>query len=101
MKTIFENMISMILMLLIVFIFTSFLSLQFQMIKAMNINTSAIEAIQNSYFSINSDYLNSKIDDGYFEIINDNNYKEVIYHYDISLPFLSYKKECNVKGIAR
>ena len=68
MKTLFENMISMLLMVFIVFIFSGIISLQFQVIKANNIHTSAIEAVQNSYYDINEDYLNSRVDNGYFEI---------------------------------
>ena len=101
MKTLFENMISMIVMVLVIFSFTSVVSIQFQTIKASNIHTSAIEAIQNSYFEINEDYLNNRIDNGYFEISNLKDGKQVVYHYNVSLPFINYAKESEIAGVAR
>lgn len=101
MKTLFENMISMIVMVLIMFCFISVVSIQFQTIKASNIHTSALEAIQNSYYEINEDYLNNKIDNGYFEISDLQNGKQVVYHYNVSLPFVKYEKESEISGIAR
>lgn len=99
MRSIFEYMASMIIMILISFIFVSLLFIEMQIVKARNYHTSVIENIQNVGDYENLDF--SDFDDNFnFELIDDSTLK-VTYQYEINTPFFGSLKTKTLVGYAR
>ena len=90
MKTMFENMVSLIVMMILVFLFTGIISIENQVINARNIHSRVIELYQNSFHHLSSEDFNKEIKNGYIEINNsDCDEYEVIYTYDVTIPFIN------------
>lgn len=92
MRTMVEQMITTIVMMILVFVFTIIISAGLQILNARLIHSSAIEQIQSSYYSVEENDLNKQIDSNwYFEIkplnhVNNRRDEEVILHYKVYLP---------------
>lgn len=102
MKTMFENMVSLIVMMLLVFVFTGIISVETQVINARNIHSRVIELYQNSYHFLSSDDFNKQLTNGFISI-KDGNYgeQEVIYTYDVNIPFLNITDTQRIVGYAK
>lgn len=102
MKTMFENMISLIVMMILVFVFTGIISLETQVINARNIHSRVIELYQNSNHTLSPQYFNNCISNGEVTFSsNDNNETEVIYTYNVSIPFININDEYRIVGFAK
>lgn len=102
MKTMFENMISLIVMMILVFVFTGFISIETQVIDARNVHSRVIELYQNSFHNLSSLDFNKQIKNGYVEI-SPTNYDdyEVVYTYDVKIPFLNITDTQRIVGYAK
>lgn len=102
MKTMFENMISLIIMMILVFVFTGIISIETQVINARNIHSRVIELYQDSYHFLSSDDFNRQLRKGNIEI-NEADYGEyeVIYSYDVTIPFLNIVDTQRIVGYAK
>lgn len=99
MRSIFEYMASMIIMILISFIFVSLLFVEMQIVKARNYHTRVIENIQNIGDYNNLDY--SDFDENFsFELVDENTLK-VTYQYEINTPFFGSFDTKTLVGYAR
>lgn len=101
MKTMFENLISLIVMMILVFVFTGIISIETQVINARNIHSRVIELVQNSNHTLSSDYFNSNINNGCVSINKKGDEYEVIYNYDVKIPFLNISDEYRIVGYAK
>lgn len=102
MKTMFENMITLIVMMILVFVFTGIISIETQVINARNIHSRVIELYQDSYHSLSAEDFNRKITNGNIQI-NEAEYDEyeVVYSYDVTIPFLNIKDTQRIVGYAK
>ena len=102
MKTMFENMISLIITMIFVFVFTAIISIEVQVINARNIHSRVVEVYQDSYHTLSASYFNDLLSNGYVELntVNDSEF-EVIYVYDVKIPFLNIVDEQRIVGYAR
>lgn len=102
MKNMIEHMTTMIVMVVLVFVFTIIISVGLQIMNARLIHTSAIEQIQSSYYNVSVDELNAQVNDGWnFEVkelmaINTRKDYEVTLHYLIQLPLF---KKGAIRGV--
>lgn len=102
MKTMFENMISLIVMMIFVFIFAGIISIETQVINARNIHARIVELYQSSNHILNESYFNSSLENGYVSINNiDGKETEIIYNYSISVPFINTIDEYRVVGYTK
>jgi len=60
-KNLYEHMVTAMVMVLMMFAFTSVLYGEMQIVNARRIFTSAVNAIQSSYYTVNVDNMNAKI----------------------------------------
>lgn len=102
MKTMFENMISLIVMMIMVFVFTGIISIETQVINARNIHSRVIELYQNSNHTLSSSYFNNSISNGYFTF-NPSSYNEteVVYTYKVTIPFINIGDNYKIVGYAK
>lgn len=102
MKTMFENMVSLIVMMILVFVFTGIISIETQVINARNIHSRVVELYQNSYYTLSEESFNKQIKNGYINIRhNDINDDEIIYTYDVTIPFLNISDTQRIVGYAK
>lgn len=102
MKTMFENMISLIVMMIFVFIFTGIITIETQVINARNIHARVMDLYQSSNHILSESYFNNSLSNGHVSInsINDKE-TEIIYSYDISVPFINSIDEYRVVGYTK
>lgn len=102
MKVMFENMITLLIMMILVFVFTGIISVETQVINARNIHSRVVELYQNSYHHLNSSHFNEQLNNGYIEI-NDAEYDEheIIYTYDVKIPFINITDTQRIVGYAK
>lgn len=99
MKSMFEYMGTMIIMIVISFSFISFMSIEIQEINARNYHTRVIENIQ-----YNGDYTNAVNEDYGDNIVlslQPDGIVKVTYSYDISVPIFGNIKPMDIVGYAR
>lgn len=102
MKTMFENMVSLIVMMILVIVFTGILSVETQVINARNIHARVVETYQNSYHTLSSSYFNNSLKNGHVDINTvDDRESEVIYTYNVEIPFLNISDEQRIVGYAK
>ena len=101
MKTMFENMVSLIVMMILVFVFTGIISIETQVINARNIHSRVVELYQNSYYTLSESSFNKQINNGYIEILHNDNDDEIIYTYDITIPFLNISDTQRIVGYVK
>ncbi len=95
MKTTIEHTATMIVMFILVFLFTSIMTIGLQILDARLIHTSGIERLQSSYYNVSIDELNEELKEGwYFEIkelssINTRKDYEVALNYRIEIPLFN------------
>ena len=99
MKSIFEYMGTMIVMIFISFLFVSFLSIETQEIAARNYHTRIVEKIQydaNYAKTVNEDY-----GENISITLNDDNTIRVVYSYKIYAPIFGELSAKEIIGYAR
>ena len=111
MKSIFDNFISTIIFVVIVFAITSFTLLEMQLVSARHIHSSAINQIQSSYYSVDINAINDKISDLYNDdwfiecqtvnAVNNREDRLVTLHYKVTLPLFGIEKDGVIQGYAR
>ena len=101
MKNMIESMTTMVVTMVLVFVFTVIISAGLQILNARLVHSSAIEQIQSSYYNVSIEDLNNQIDDGWnFELkelasVKTRKDYEVVLHYLIYLPLF---KQGGIKG---
>ncbi|MDD6004808.1 MAG: hypothetical protein PUC68_03985 [Firmicutes bacterium] len=110
MKTMFENMLTVIIMVVLLFVFSSIVASEIQIINARKIHTSAISQIQSSYYTVDINEMNNTLHNDYpgwnlkVEKLNSvksrQDYK-VILEYQIIIPVFNIIKEGVIEGYAR
>ena len=112
MKSIFDNFVSTIFFVIIVFVISSFTIVEMQLMSARHIHASAINQIQSSYYMVDIDKINEKIKELYpggdwfieskvISAINNRQDRLVTLHYKVYLPLFSIEKEGVIEGYAR
>lgn len=102
MKTMFENMISLIVMMILVFVFSGVISIETQVINARNIHSRVIELYQNSNHTLSSSYFNDAISNGEITINSkEEGETEIIYTYGVNIPFINVKDSYRIVGYAK
>lgn len=102
MKTMFENMVSLIVMMILVFVFTGIISIETQVINARNTHSRIVELYQNSFYTLSAADFNEQINKGFVEIKHhDDNDDEVIYTYDVNIPFLNIHDTQRIVGFVK
>ena len=108
MKNMIEYMTTMIITIILVFVFTSIISIGTQMLNARLIHTSAIERLQSSYYSFDPNSLlnNNEYKEWFFEVkeessVNTRKDYLVNLNYKINLPLFSSKIDASISGYAR
>ena len=99
MRSMFEYMATVIIMMIVTFVFISFFSIEIQEISARNYHSRIVERIQyaGDYANANP---NNYAGDFSFSLQNDNSLK-VTYRYNIETPFLKTIMKREVVGFAR
>lgn len=102
MKTMFDNMVSLIIMMILVFVFTGFISIETQVINARNTHSRVVELYQNSFHNLSATDFNKEIKNGHIEINpSDLDEYEVVYTYDVSIPFLNITDTQRIVGYSK
>lgn len=102
MKTMFDNMISLIVMTILVFIFSGIISIETQVINARNIHSRIIEIYENSNHEIGESYFNNALACGNVEFEEASNQEtEIIYNYTVTIPFINMNNDYRIVGYAK
>lgn len=111
MKSMFDNFVSTIIFIIIVFGIVSFSTVEMQIMAARQIHSSAINQIQSSYYMVDVDAINDKIHESYpstwyieSQVINSVNNRQdrlVTMHYEVSLPLFGISQPGVIEGYAR
>ena len=102
MKTMFDNMISLIVMTILVFIFSGIISIETQVINARNIHSRVIEIYENSNHEIGESYINNALTRGNVEFRETLNQEtEIIYNYTVTIPFINMNNDYRIVGYAK
>lgn len=108
MKNMFEYMNTMIVTIVLVFVFTSIISISTQVLNARLIFADGVDKFSNSYYTYD---LNSSLNDGqyknwYFEMEEENSINTrrdylITLNYKIALPLFGMNIDGQFKGHAR
>lgn len=102
MKTMFENMVSLIAMMILVFVFTGFISIETQVINARNVHSRVVELYQNSFHNLTSSDFNKQLKNGYIDIKpSDYDEYEIVYTYNVDIPFLNIVDTQRIVGYTK
>ena len=112
MKSLFDNFVSTIFFVIVVFALSSFTVVEMQLMSARHIHTSVINQIQSSYYMVDIDKINERIEelypggDWYIEskVINAINTRQdrlVTLHYKVYLPLFNISQDGLIEGYAR
>jgi len=103
-----EQMTTMIIMMVLIFVFTIIMSAGLQILNARLIHSKAIEQLQSSYYTVTVDDFNSQVEEGWnFEVKELDSVKtrkcyEVTLNYLIHLPLFSEEGiKGRIEGFAR
>lgn len=98
MKSMFEYAGTMVIMLLVTFVFITFMSIEIQEVSARNYHTRVVETIQNDS---NYEELSDYEDDNIKLQLNDDNTVLVTYKYQIDVPLFGGVFNEEIVGYAR
>ena len=111
MKNIMEHMVTTLIMVVILFVFTSVMLCELQIENARNLHTTAVNQIQSSYYTADIDGINvqlqEKFGDGWSltaEKINSVNSRQdylVTLNYKVYMPIFNISKTGVIQGYAR
>ena len=111
MRSLIEHMVTMIVMMLMIFIFSFIITTGLEILDARLIHTSAIETIESSYYNVSESYLNDYLisrgkKDWSFNVeeLNSVNTRKdylVTLNYSIKLPLFGNDINGEIRGYAR
>lgn len=110
MKQIFENMVSEIIVIIILFVLNTYTLIDSQVLTARRIHASAMDQIQASYYTVNVDDLNERIHEKYpkwtLSIEPLSTYKtrkeyRVVLVYQVAIPLFNIVKPGIIEGYVR
>ncbi len=108
MKNMFEYMTTMIITIVLVFVFTTIVSISTQMLNARLVHSAAVDNFQSSYYTydLNSLLSDSRYNGWYFEKKEENSVNTrrdylITLNYKISLPLFNTSIDSSIKGYAR
>lgn len=99
MKTMFEYMGTMIMMIIISFVMFTYISIELQEVLARNYHTRLVERIQ--YEGSYNEAVNKDYGDNIRLTLNNDNTIKVVYDYDIKAPIIGTIKAVQIVGYAR
>lgn len=110
MKHMFENMISMIILVILMFVLSSLLIVNMQIQTARRVHASVIEQYQTSYYTVDLNAINNKLQEQYpdwsvsatvIDSVNTRKDTEVTLKYYVVVPVFNITKEGTISGYAR
>lgn len=110
MKHLFENMITMIIMVVLLFALSSLMVVNMQIQTARRIHAGVIEQYQTSYYTVDLDAINNEIQQQYptwnvsvveYSNVNSRKDAEITLTYDVAIPVFNLNKEGKIVGYAR
>lgn len=110
MKSMFEHMATEIIIIIALFILSTFTTIEMQVLAARRVHASAIDQLQASYYSINIDDFNDKLAEKYpgwiltvDELKTHNTRKEyrVVLMYNITIPMFNLRQTALLEGYTR
>lgn len=110
MKSMFENMITTIMMFLMLFVMVSIGTIELQIINARKIHSSVINQVQASYYAIDVNEINQKLKSEYprwnikiEELSSVNSRKDLLVtlDYEVLVPVFNIIKSGKIEGYAR
>ena len=111
-KSLFDNFVSTIFFVVMVFALSSFSIVEMQLMSARHIHTSVINQIQSSYYMVDIDKINERIAELYpsgewyvestvINAINTRQDRLVTLHYKVFLPLFNIEQSGIIEGYAR
>lgn len=112
MKTLIDNYVSTIVFVIIIFAIASFSTVEMQVLAARSVHSSAVSQIQSSYYTVDIDSINAKIEEilpgsGWYiestvlNTVNNRQDRLVTLHYKVSLPLFGVSRDGIIQGYAR
>lgn len=110
MKNLFEGYISTTILAFMVFVIISLFGMETQVITARRVHASAIEQVQNSYYTVDMADLNNRIHEQYpsweisaepVDLTNGRQDWIVTLDYTVTVPLFNVTKEGRIQGYAR
>lgn len=110
MKSLFDNFVSCIIFVVIIFAIASFSVTEMQIMTARHVHTSVVNQIQSSYYAVDIDAINDKLHATYpdWEVtstvvntVNDRQDRLVTLRYKVVLPLFGLEKWGQIDGYAR
>ena len=110
MKSMFENFITMVVMVILMFVLSSIMVTNMQIQTARRVHSGVVEQYQTSYYTVNVDDINAEIQEVYpnwvvtvREISNVASRKdaEITLTYDVVVPVFNITKTGEIVGYAR
>lgn len=110
MKTMFENMITTMIMIVMLFVMVSIGTIELQIINARKIHSSIINQIQASYYMVDVNDINARLKSEYQnwnldvkEISSVNSRKDLLVtlDYEVVVPVFNIVKSGRLEGYAR
>lgn len=110
MKHMFENMVSMIILVILMFVLSSLLIVNMQIQTARRVHASVIEQYQTSYYTVDLDAINDKLQKQYpdwqitatvLDNVKTRKDTEVTLTYYVVVPVFNITKQGTISGYAR
>lgn len=110
MKHMFENMITMMVMVILLFVLSSLMIVNMQIQTARRVHAGVIEQYQTSYYTADLDAINAEIQSVYpdwsvsvieFSNVNSRKDAEITLNYEVVIPVFNLTKEGKIVGYAR
>lgn len=111
MRSLFDNFVSTIVFVVIVFTIAAFSTVELQIMSARHIHNSAINQIQSSYYMVDIKAINDKIHEDYpdgwyiestvVDSVNNRQNRLVTMHYEIKMPLFGISQKGEIQGYAR
>lgn len=112
MRSLIDNYVSTIVFVIIIFAIASFSTVEMQVLAARHIHSSAVNQIQSSYYTVDIDAINDRIEQLYpgcnwyvesdvISTVNSRQDRLVTLHYNVKLPLFGLSKDGTIEGYAR
>ena len=111
MKNLYEHMVTAMVMVLLMFAFTSIMVGEMQVVNARRLFTSAVNTILSSYYTANVDSMNDKIHEVFgdtwnlsvegYDTVETRKDVKVKLTYTVTVPIFGIVKDGTIEGYAR
>lgn len=110
MKHMFENMITMMVMVILLFVLSSLMMVNMQVQTARRVHAGVIEQYQTSYYTVDLDTINNNLQQTYpnwnvqvveFSNVNSRKDAEITLNYEVVIPVFNLTKDAKIVGYAR